>query len=195
MNSKADQGVDAYIDRSENWPAEMAALRPLILDCGLTEEIKWGKPCFSHGDANIVIFQEMKKFLAVMFFKGALLEDPEGVLKDNGPNSRSAKRMCFSSLDDVERLTPFLLDYIDEALANEAAGLEVEPAPPEPLAAELQDRLANDNPFRAAFEGLTPGRQREYNLHFSGAKQAKTRAARVEKYAAKILSGRGFRDR
>ncbi len=190
-----DPKVDAYVERAENWPDEIAALRPVLLSCGLTESIKWGKPCYSHDDSNILILQEMKAFLAMMFFKGALLEDPAGVLKSQGPNSRSAMRMCFTSVDDVTRLTDVIKAYIDEAVDVEEAGLEVGPAPAVVFVEELQVRLEDDSVFKAAFEALTPGRQREYNLHFSSAKQAKTREARVEKYAAKILSGKGFRDR
>ena len=187
--------VDAYIRRSEKWPEEMTDLRPILLSCGLTEEIKWGKPCYSHEGRNIVILQEMKEFLALMFFKGALLSDPDGVLEEQGPNSRSARRIQFTSVDDVARLTDTVEAYIDEAIDVEEAGLEVGPAPQLVLVEELQDRLDQDPPLKAAFEALTPGRQREYNLHFSDAKQATTRQARVEKYAEKILDGKGFRDR
>ena len=187
--------VLAYIKRSEKWPDVMTALRPILLGLGLTEEIKWGKPCYSHEGRNIVILQEMKEFLALMFFKGALLSDREGVLEEQGPNSRSARRIRFTSVEDVARLADTIRVYIEEAVDIEAAGLEVGPAPEFVFAEELQSRLDQDPAFKAAFESLTPGRQREYNLHFSDAKQAKTREARVEKYAPKILDGKGFRDR
>ncbi len=187
--------VDACIRRSDMWPQEIAGLRPILLGRGLTEEIKWRKPCYSHEGRNIVILQEMKAFLALMFFKGALLKDPEGVLEDQGPNSRSARRIRFTSVGDVARLAGTVAAYVDEAVAVEEAGLKVGPAPEPVLAAELQSRLDRDPALKAAFEALTPGRQREYNLYFSGARQAKTRQARVERYARKILDGRGFRDR
>jgi uncharacterized protein YdeI (YjbR/CyaY-like superfamily) len=187
--------VDAHIRRSEKWPEEMTDLRPNLLSGGLTEEIKWGKPCYSHEGKNIVILQEMKEFLALMFFKGALLNDSEGVLEEQGPNSRSARRIRFTSVEDVARLTDTIKAYIDETIDVEEAGLEVVPAPELLLVEELQNRLDQDPAFKAAFEALTPGRQREYNLYFSDAKQAKTRDARVEKYAQKILEGKGFRDR
>jgi uncharacterized protein YdeI (YjbR/CyaY-like superfamily) len=190
VNSK----VDAYINRSMKWPDEMRALRTILLDGGLTEEIKWGKPCFSHDGSNIVILQEMKEFLSLMFFKGALLKDPAGVLESQGPNSRSALRICFRAVDDVEQLADTVRSYIAEAIEVEQAGLTVAPAPKLEFVVELQDRLDGDSGFRAAFEALTPGRQREYNLHFSDAKQAATRAARVDKCAPKILSGKGLRD-
>ena len=191
MNPK----VDACIRRSDMWPEEMAGLRPILLGCGLTEEIKWRKPCYSHEGRNVVILQEMKEFLALMFFKGALLKDPEGVLEEQGPNSRSARRIRFTSVEDVARLAGTVKAYIDEAIEVEEAGLTVGPAPELLLAAELRSRLDQDPALKAAFEALTPGRRREYNLYFSGAKQAKTRAARVAKYVGKILEGKGFRDR
>ena len=187
--------VDAYIDRSTKWPEVMTRLRPILAGCGLTEEIKWGKPCFSQDGHNIVIFQEMKEFLALMFFKGALLSDPDGILEQQGPNSRSALRICFRSIDDANRLADTVKAYVEEAIDVEEAGLQVAPAPVLPPPEELQNRLETDPAFKAAFEALTPGRQRGYNLYFSDAKQSKTRNARVDKYAPKILAGKGFRDR
>jgi len=187
--------VDAYIERSQKWPDEMAALRPILQGRGLTEAIKWAKPCYSHEGTNIAIVQEMNDFLSLMFFKGALLADPEGVLRDQGPNSRSARRIEFTSVDDVTRLSDTVAAYLDEAVEVEEAGLEVGPAPELVPVEELQSRLDDDPALRAAFEALTPGRQREYNLYFSDAKQAKTRVTRIEKYAEKILDGKGLRDR
>jgi uncharacterized protein YdeI (YjbR/CyaY-like superfamily) len=187
--------VDAYIGRSERWPAEMTELRSILLGCGLDEQLKWGKPCYGHEGANIVIVQEMKEFLALMFFKGALLSDPDGVLEEQGPNSRSARRMCFTSVDDVAGLADTVAAYVAEAIGVEQAGLEVGPAPELELVDELQRRLDRDPALEAAFEGLTPGRRREYNLYIAGAKRAATREARVEQYAAKILAGKGLRDR
>ena len=187
--------VDRYVEHSEHWPDEIAALRPILRDCGLDEDLKWRKPCYSHGGNNIVILQEMKGFLALMFFKGALLSDPDGVLESQGQNSRSARRMCFRSVDDVARLADTVAAYVSEAIAVENAGLHVGPAPDLVLVDELEVRLSGDHALRAAFDALTPGRQREYNLYFSGAKQSATRSSRVEKYAPKILAGKGFRDR
>ncbi len=187
--------VDAYIGRSEKWPEEMRALRPMLLGCGLTEEIKWGKPCYTHAGKNIVILQEMRDFLALMFFKGALLDDPEGVLEQQGPSSRSARRIRFTSVEDVARLSDTVKAHVEQAIAVEEAGLEVGPAPELVLVEELRDRLDRDPGLKAAFEALTPGRQREYNLYFSGAKQVTTREARIERYAGKILAGKGLRDR
>ena len=191
MNPK----VDAYVGRSTSWPAELAALRAILLGCGLSEDIKWGKPCYGHDGRNIVILQEMKAFLALMFFKGALLRDPEGVLVEQGPNSRSARRIEFRSVQDVTALAETLQVYVAEAIEVEDAGLQVGPAPALELVAELQERLDADPALRDAFAALTPGRQREYNLHIGDAKQPATRTARVEKCTPKILSGKGFRDR
>lgn len=187
--------VEAYLAEPQQWPEEFAALRPILLESGLDEGIKWGKPCYSHADANIVIVQEFKKFLALLFFKGALMEDPADVLESQGPNTRSARRICFRSVDDVERLAGVVADYIAAAIVVEDSGLELGPAPEPEWVDELAERLAGDDAFRAAFESLTPGRQREYNLHFASAKKAETRQSRIEKSSEKILAGKGFRDR
>ncbi len=191
----ANSEVDQYVARSTLWPDEISALRPILRDCDLVEEVKWRKPCYSHDGSNICILQEMKGFLAIMFFKGALLTDPAGVLESQGPNSRAARRICLTSVDDVSRFAATITELVHEAIAVEAAGIDLGPAPELELVDELRVRLDNDPALRVAFEALTPGRQREYNLHFSAAKQSSTRASRVEKYAPKILDGKGFRDR
>jgi uncharacterized protein YdeI (YjbR/CyaY-like superfamily) len=173
----------------------MVELRPILLGAGLTEAIKWGKPCFSHGDHNIAIMQEMKDFLSLMFFKGALLDDSAGLLRSQGPNSRSALRLEFTSVAEITDQADIVRDYVADAVRVAEAGLDVGPAPDLELVPELAERLAQDPELAAAFEGLTPGRQREYNLHISDAKQAKTREARVDKYVDQILAGKGMRDR
>ena len=189
-----NQAVDAYIERSKKWPNEMIELRELLLGCGLTEEMKWGKPCYCDKGRNIAILQEMNDFLALMFFRGALLDDPDGVLREQGPNSRSALRMEFTSVDEVARLSGPVRSLVAEAIAVEDAGLRVGPAPEPELVEELRGRLDGDPAFKAAFDALTPGRRREYNLHISGAKLDATRAARVDACLPKILAGKGFRD-
>ena len=186
--------IDAFIARSKGWPSEMATLRPVLLSCGLSEAIKWGKPCYSFGDDNIAIMQQMKAFLSLMFFKGALLEDPTGALRSQGAESRSATRLEFTSSSEITASTKVIRALVKSAIAVEAAGLSVGPAPAPVLVAELEERLARDVAFRTGFESLTPGRRREYNLHFADAKQAVTRTARVDKYADKITNGRGLRD-
>jgi uncharacterized protein YdeI (YjbR/CyaY-like superfamily) len=190
-----DPKVDDYIGRSTKWPEEMAALRTILLDCHLTESIKWGKPCYAHNDKNIAIMQEMNDFLSLMFFKGALLGDPAHLLRSQGPNSRSALRVELTSVDDVDEYDDAIRDLVASAIAAEEAGLTVGPAPELELVEELTERLASDPDLAAAFEALTPGRQREYNLHFSDAKKAETRQARIEKYVPQILAGKGMRDR
>lgn len=187
--------VDAYLQDAEQWPREIAALRPVLRGCGLDEEIKWGKPCYVHEGRNICLLQEMKGFLAIMFFKGALLEDPDGVLADQGPNSRSARRVEITSVDDVAALADTIRAFVDQAIEVEDTGRDVGPAPEPELADELRHRMDADPAFKAAFEALTPGRQRGYNLHVSEAKKAETRQARVEKHAPRILAGKGLHDR
>ena len=187
--------MDAYVEQSERWPDEITALRPILTAGGLAEQIKWTKPCYSHDGANILILQEMKEFLAVMFFKGALLTDANDVLEDQGPNSRSARRMRITSVDDVARLADTIVAYVAEAIDIERSGRQVPPAPALELVDELRLRLDADPALRTAFEALTPGRQREYNLYVSEAKQAGTRTSRVEKCVQRIRDGKGFRDR
>lgn len=187
--------VDDYIADASAWSDEMAAVRRVMLDCGLDEAIKWNKPCFVDGDSNIAILQPMRDVLGLMFFRGALLDDPDGVLVEQGPNSRSAKRVEFTSTGDVEGRSAALRALVDEARRVADEGIEVEPAPEPNLADELQERLDADPRLRTAWEGLTPGRRREYNLHISSAKRTETRTARVEKQVARILAGKGLRDR
>lgn len=187
--------VDAYVARSEKWPEEISRLRPVLLDAGLVEEIKWGKPCYVHNGRNIAILQEMKEFLALMFFKGALLSDPEGILEEQGPNSRAARRVRFASVEDVDRLAGTLAGYLDEAIDVEEAGVEVGPAPEPVMCEELRLRLDRDPALATAFDALTPGRRREYVLYVSDAKQAATREARIDRSVPRILAGKGLRDR
>ena len=190
-----DPKVDDYLARSTKWPEEMAALRPILLGCGLTESIKWGKPCFSHGGDNVAIMQEMNDFLSLMFFKGALLDDRAGLLRSQGPNSRSALRLELTSVEEVTDRAEAIRGYVADAIRVAEAGLSVGPAPELELVEELAERLAGDPELAEAFDALTPGRQREYNLHIADAKQAKTREARIDKCVPQILAGKGMRDR
>jgi uncharacterized protein YdeI (YjbR/CyaY-like superfamily) len=187
--------VDAYLGASERWPAEIRALRPLLLAAGVDEGIKWGKPCYAHGGANVAIIQEFSDGLALMFFKGILLDDPAGVLEEVGPNSHAARRMRFTSVEEVEARADVVTAYVREAIAVEDAGTEVPPRPEQELAPELAERLAGDPELAATFDELTPGRQREYDLYVSGAKQARTRERRVDTIVPRIRAGRGLRDR
>lgn len=187
--------VDAYITRSTMWPAEMRRLRSILLAAGLTEDLKWGKPCYLDGDRNIAIVQEMKSFLALMFFKGALMPDPAGVLHEQGPNSRSAKRMTFTSVAEIDGRADVITAYVAAAIATEDSGVKAPPAPALELADVLQERIDTDPAFKAAFEAMTPGCRREYNMHFAEAKQRSTREARLAKYVEQILAGKRMRSR
>ena len=187
--------VDEFIARSTKWPHELAAMRPVLLASDLTEQLKWRQPCYSIEGHNIVIMGEMNAGMTLGFFKGTLLSDPEGVLRDNGPNSRSVKRMFFTSVDEVEQLADTVSRYVHEAISVELSGAAVAPAAEPLLVAELQERLDADPELKAAFEALTPGRRRYYNIHIGEAKQPATRAARVEKCVPKILAGKGLQDR
>lgn len=193
MRDYAD--VDAYLSDSDQWPDEIAAMRPILLSCGLRETIKWGKPCYCIDDDNIVLLQEFSNHLALMFFQGVLLDDPQQVLHAQGPNTHGPKRMKFTSDADVESLTEVIKTYVEEAIHHARVGTELPPRPDEALAPELQERLASDDELAEAFNGLTPGRQREYNLHVSDAKQPATRNRRIDKVVPRILAGKGLRDR
>jgi uncharacterized protein YdeI (YjbR/CyaY-like superfamily) len=190
-----DNGVDDYVQASTLWPEVIRALRPILLGAGLNETVKWNKPCYTHDGANIAIVQEMKAFLALMFFKGALLDDPDGVLQEQGPNSRSARRMTFTSVGDVHRLESSIIGLVQQAVAVERAGLAAPTPPPLELVAELRERLDADPHLAAAFDRLTPGRQRQYHLHIAGARQSTTRRSRVDTCIPRILAGKGLRDR
>ena len=190
-----DSKVDEYLSKIEKWQEETEELRRIALDCQLTEELKWGKPCYSFEDSNVVIVQGFKETCALMFFKGVLLDDPDDVLEKPGPNSRSARRIPFTGTREIVEMEPTIKAYIQEAIEAEKAGLEVElEENPEPIPEEFQRKLDENPALRTAFEGLTPGRQRAYILYFSGAKQSKTRTSRVERYEQKILDGKGMRD-
>lgn len=189
--------VDQSLGNATRWRRETEELRDILLECGLTEELKWRKPCYAHEGRNICIIQSMKDFLALLFFKGALLNDAEGVLERQGPNSRSGFRMRFTSVEEVVGSAETIRAYALEAIENEKAGLKVERAKAADLVypEELIGMFDRDPELDAAFHRLTPGRQRGYVLYFSGAKQSKTRTARIERYSRKILDGKGFHDR
>jgi uncharacterized protein YdeI (YjbR/CyaY-like superfamily) len=187
--------VDRYLLEAKQWPDELRAVRSLLLNCGLDESLKWNKPCYSDAGKNIAILQEMKSFLALMFFKGALLTDPAGVLRDQGPNSRSARRVTFTSVDDVTTQSKTITALVAQAIEVERSGRQVPAANPLELAAELRSSLDADDALATAFAALTPGRQREYNLYITGAKQSTTRQRRIEACVPRILTGKGLRDR
>lgn len=191
MNPK----VESYFRAPQKWRKEMEKMRELILACGLTETLKWGKPCYMFRERNIVIIQEFKESCALLFCQGALLRDPRGILEKPGEHSHETRRIRFTEVREIVGLKPVLQAYIHEAIAAEKAGLKVDSKrKPEPIPDELQDRLDGIPALKTAFSALTPGRQRAYVLYFSAAKQSKTRAARVEKCLGLILKGQGLHD-
>lgn len=189
--------ITDFIDGATRWRREMKELREILLDCDLTEELKWGKPCYTAHGGNIVIMQPFKAHLSLMFFKGALLDDPEGILRSQGENTQAARRIEFTSAEQVTESGSTLKSYIEKAMAVEDAGLEVpkREVTEYEIPAELDERFGDDETYREAFEALTPGRKKGYLLHFSGAKRAETRRRRIEKCRAKILKGKGFNER
>ena len=194
MNGMNPQ-VDGFFSEAEPWREEMRELRRIMLGCRLTEELKWGKPCYSFQNSNVVILQGFKEFCAVLFCKGALLKDAHGILKKPGENTQGARRIPFTNVREIAELAPVLKAYVQEAVAAEKAGLEVIYIKnPEPMPEELQNKLAADPALKTAFAALTPGRQRAYILYFSAAKQSTTREARVEKCRPQILKGKGLND-
>lgn len=190
---KMNPKVDGYLRKARKWQEEMTKLRRISLDSGLTEELKWGKPCYTFQTSNIVIIQGFKEFCALLFCKGALLKDPNGILKKFG--WQAARRIPFSNVREIVEMEPILKVYIHEAIEAEKAGLKVNyKKNPEPIPEELQNKLDEIPALKAAFDALTPGRQRGYILYFSGAKQSKTRASRVQKCMPQILKGKGLND-
>jgi uncharacterized protein YdeI (YjbR/CyaY-like superfamily) len=187
--------VEAYVDRAKQWQKELKQLRTICLDCGLTEDFKWGQPCYTFQGSNVVIIQGFKELCALLFFKGPLLKDSKGLLQKPGENSRAACRIPFTGLQEIVEMEPILKAYIQEAIEVEKAGLKVDlERNPEPVPEELESKFTEMPALKTAFEALTPGRQRAYILHFSAPKQSKTRESRVEKCIPQILDGKGLND-
>lgn len=195
MEQTKQPKVDAFLGRAKAWQGEMKKLRSTLLECGLEEDIKWGKPCFSFEGSNVAIIQPFKAHCSLMFFKGALFENKLGLLRSQGENTQSALRLEFTSEAQVTKAV--LKTYVKEAIAVEKAGLKVDfKAKRElELPAELTAMLKKDRKLAKAFAALTPGRQRAYAMHFAGAKQSSTRTARIEKCVPDILAGKGLNDR
>jgi uncharacterized protein YdeI (YjbR/CyaY-like superfamily) len=191
--NKMNSEVDQFLRKAKKWQEEMKKLRRITLASGLTEELKWGKPCYTFEKSNLVIIQGFKEFCALLFCKGALLKDPHGVLKKFG--WQAARRIPFTNVREIVEMEPILKAYIREAIEAEKAGLKVKlKKNPEPVPKELQNKLDKIPKLKTAFAALTPGRQRGYILYFSAAKQSKTRESRVEKCMQQILSGKGLND-
>ena len=188
--------VDAFLNKDNKWQEEFEKLRMIILGCGLTEELKWGKPCYLFKNSNIVIIQGFKEYCALMFFKGALLNDSNGILIKIGENTQAGRQIRFTNVLEIVEMEPILKTYIYEAIEVEKAGLKVnfkrtaEFIIPE----EFQNKLDKIPALKTAFDALTPGRQRAYILYFSSPKQSKTRESRIKKYVQQILKGKGLND-
>ena len=184
------------------WTAELELLRMIVLDCGLTEEVKWGVPCYTvstHADKqekNVLIVSAFKEYCSISFFKGALLKDVKSILEKPGKNSQAARLIKFTNIEEIKKVEADLKTYIYEAIEVEKAGLRVKfKKNPEPIPEELESKFEKDPVFKTAFEALTPGRQRGYILYFSAPKQSKTRESRIEKSVGKILNGEGLHDK
>ena len=194
--SKSNPKVDAFLSRAKKWQEELVKLRIIALECGLTEELKWGTPCYTLDGSNIVLIHAFKEYCAYLFFKGALLKDPKKILIQQTENVQSARQIRFKSVSEIVKLKTSLKAYIQAAIAVEKAGLKVnfkkttEFSMPE----EFRSRLEGIGSLKTAFAALTPGRQRAYLLYFSSAKQSKTREARIEKCIPQILKGKGLND-
>ena len=192
MNPK----VDWYFDKAEKWHKELAQLRLIALDCGLTEELKWGCPCYTFQKNNVVLIHDFKEYCAFLFHKGALLNDADGILIQQTENVQAARQIRFTNLKQIVEMENVLKTYIFEAIEVEKAGLKVVLKKTEAftMPEEFETKLAEIPALKTAFEALTQGRQRAYLLHFSAPKQAKTRESRVEKCIPQILDGKGLND-
>ncbi|TCN01263.1 uncharacterized protein YdeI (YjbR/CyaY-like superfamily) [Paenibacillus sp. BK033] len=191
-----DRKVDGFINKSKKWKEEYIKLREIVLDCELTEDFKWMHPCYTHEGKNILIIHGFKEYCAILFQKGALLKDPNGILIQQTENVQAARQIRFTNVEQIIEMEAILKAYILEAIEVEKSGQEIsykkndEYTVPEELQAKFDVRPA----FKEAFYALTPGRQRAYLLHFAAAKQSKTREARIEKYYQQILDGKGLND-
>ena len=192
MNSK----VDAYFSKAKMWREELEILRRIVLDCPLTEELKWGVPCYMLQKSNVVLIHVFKEYCALLFFKGALLHDPNGILIRQTENVQASRQIRFTNVREIVELEPILKAYIREAIEVEKAGLKVnfKKMSEYVIPIEFQNKLEKIPPLKTAFDALTPGRQRAYLLHFSQPKLSKTRESRVEKSIDLILDGMGLND-
>lgn len=192
MNPK----VDFYFIKAKMWQEELEQLRMIILDFGLTEELKWGKPCYTYQNVNIVLLHDFKEYCALLFFKGALLKDTENILTQQTENVQSARQLRFTSVNQIIKLTDIIKAYVFEAVEVEKADLKVDLKKTNEfnIPNEFQLKLTENAILKKAFEALTPGRQRAYYLYFSAPKQAKTRELRIEKCIEQILNGKGLND-
>lgn len=190
------KSLETFFDKPSKWKQEYLLLRQIIQVCGMQEELKWGKPCYTYKGNNVVLIHGFKEYCALLFHKGALLKDPEGILIQQTENVQAARQIRFTDLKEIQDLRPVIKAYVFEAIEVEKAGLEVpmKKTSDFEMVAEFEEKLRSDAALKSAFENLTPGRQRGYLLYFSQAKQSKTRQDRVEKSIAKILEEKGLND-
>ena len=194
--NRTNPKVDFYFNKAEKWQEEIKKLRTIILDCQLTEELKWGVPCYTFQNSNIALIHVFKEYCAILFVKGALLKDTNGILIQQTENVQAARQIRFTNVREIVEMEPILKAYVSEAVEVEKAGLKVnykkatEFAVPE----EFINKLEEVPGLQDAFEALTPGRQRAYLLYFSAPKQSKTRESRIEKCLQQILDGKGLND-
>src|SRR5947207_5715207 len=195
MNSMNPK-VDFYFSKAKKWQEELEKLRTIVLDCGLTEELKWGVPCYTFQKSNIVLIHVFKEYCALLFFKGALLKDPKGILIQQTKNVQAARQIRFTNVREIVKMKTILKTYIKQAIEVEKAGLKVELKKTSDfkIPEEFQNKLDKIPALKTAFDILTPGRQRAYIFYFSQPKQSKTRQARVEKCMKQILKGKGLND-
>ncbi|MED1820837.1 YdeI family protein [Bacillus subtilis] len=195
-NSRTNPKVDEFLSKAKKWKEEFEKLRTIILDCELTEDFKWMHPCYTYHNKNIVLIHGFKEYCALLFHKGALLQDTDGILIQQTENVQAARQIRFTNVQEINELENILKAYIHEAIEVEKAGLKVDVNKNIELniPEELQNKFDEIPALKTAFEALTPGRQRAYTLYFSQAKQSKTRESRVEKYVQKILDGKGLKD-
>ena len=188
--------VDTFLEKAKSWREEFEALRAIALECKLNEEVKWGQPCYTLDDKNIVLMHGFKAYCALLFFKGALMKDPKGILVAQTENVQTTRQIRFTDVQEIVKLKAVLESYIREAIDVEKSGATVELKKTEDFAVpeEFTAKLKQMPELKKAFEALTPGRQRAYLLYFADAKQAKTREARIEKYVQPILDGKGLKD-
>jgi uncharacterized protein YdeI (YjbR/CyaY-like superfamily) len=192
MNPK----VDSFISKANQWQDEFKKLRMIVLDCGLTEELKWGVPCYTLEKSNVVLMHGFKEYCALLFVKGALLKDPKGILITQTENVQAARQVRFTSVQEIDELEPILKAYIHEAIEVDKADLKVDykKTTEFKVPEEFKNKLDEIPALKTAFYALTPGRQRAYLLYFSAPKQSETRESRVEKCIPQILNGKGLND-
>ena len=191
-----DPRVDDFLNTAEKWQKELRLLRSIVFSCGLTEEFKWKHPCYTYQGKNVVLIHGFKNYCALLFYKGALLKDTEGILVQQTKNVQAGRQIRFTSAPEIANMEATLKAYIFEAIELEKAGVKVpyKKTADFTVPEELQTKFKNDPAFKTAFKALTPGRQKGYLLHFSQAKQTATRKARIEKYTSRILNGKGIND-